>query len=1037
MSPYSVFISITILCYAGLIYVFLSRGWRANPAHQTFSVYLVTMLLWQVAYLMVSVSQTPDRALFWYRVVVAVVSGQFIVYFAFTRNLLHISGVGRMVQVGLGVWALTVVLGVLVDPSAIYTGIHRDAATGLFVPTFGPLMPVFAGPNYLFLGYAVFNLVRAYRDTRSSLQRSRIQYLLLGIVVVIVGLAANFHPDLQGYPIDVLANLINAFIIAYAILRYQLLDISLVIRKGLLYSVPTAIIGAGYFLLLTLAMPLFTRMTDQLAAALFMAGVAAVAAQPLKDAVQSWIDRLFFREKYDATLMLQRLSQTVASVLNLDEVTAMILDAVLTTMHIAKAAFLLRHEQSGEYQLVAQRGFGQVPKLGLRRDHPLVGWLSSHQNALTKYDMGVRPQFKGLWGQEKENLEALGVELLIPLSAKGKLVGILAMGGKLSEQPYTQDDQRTLITLANQTAVTVENARLYDETQRHLQEAELLNRVRASIISTLELDKTLQLVMDSAVEAIPPAQKGSLHLLDLERNRLVMRASLGYGPELVENASFGIGEGWAGWAFAQQEPVIIDNVHTDLRTKPIDLPEFLLQKSSICVPLVAKDRSIGTITLDNLTSYAAFDRDDLELLSAFAAQAAIAIENARLYESARRELAERKRAEKEREALEGQLRQAQKMEAVGLLAGGVAHEFNNMLTVIQGNAELATRQLDPSQPVLKELSIIRRTAQRAAKLTGQLLAFSRHQVLQRGKVDLSMLVRGLVEMLEQLIGEHIELELKLVPGLAPVLADGNAVEQALMNLALNARDAMPEGGRLRFETAQVRVDEAYCRMHSEARAGDHVRVSVLDTGVGMDKATQRHLFEPFFTTKEVGKGTGLGLAMVYGVVKQHDGWIVAESELGVGTRFDVYLPVLKGLAPERTVETEAGFVPTGHETILLAEDEADVRDYSRRALEQLGYDVLVAEDGEEAIEVFRANRDRIQLVVLDVVMPRCSGPKAHRAICELGRTVPALFITGYGAEMAGLSVGAEGGSGRLQKPFTIEQLGQRVRELLDAGRHAL
>jgi len=256
-----------------------------------------------------------------------------------------------------------------------------------------------------------------------------------------------------------------------------------------------------------------------------------------------------------------------------------------------------------------------------------------------------------------------------------------------------------------------------------------------------------------------------------------------------------------------------------------------------------------------------------------------------------RDITDRRQAEEEKARLEEQLRQAQKMEAVGLLAGGVAHEFNNMLTVILGNAELGLMQEEAAQPLRKELRTIQRAAKRAAELTKQLLAFSRRQMLQVGPVDLNELLRGFVGMVERLIGEHIAVEMRLADGLELVQADGNALEQALMNLALNARDAMPDGGQLQFETASADVDEAYCEAHADAKPGEYVRLSVSDTGAGMNKETLEHLFEPFFTTKEVGEGTGLGLSMVYGVVKQHGGWIEVESKVGAGTRFKMYLPV--------------------------------------------------------------------------------------------------------------------------------------------------
>jgi len=259
--------------------------------------------------------------------------------------------------------------------------------------------------------------------------------------------------------------------------------------------------------------------------------------------------------------------------------------------------------------------------------------------------------------------------------------------------------------------------------------------------------------------------------------------------------------------------------------------------------------------------------------------------------SAFTDITERKRAEEERRQLEAQLRQAQKMEAVGLLTGGVAHEFNNLLTVMQGNAELGLAQVEPGHALHKELSVIQRTAKRAAKLTRQLLAFSRRQVLEPQILDLNRLVTDFSEMLGLIIGEDIEVQVKVAPELRTVFADANAVEQVLMNLALNARDAMPEGGTLTLKTAQVTLDGEYRRSHPDVKAGDYVRVTVVDTGVGMDEATQERLFEPFFTTKEPGKGTGLGLAMVYGIVKQHDGLIDVHSQLGEGTRFEVYFPV--------------------------------------------------------------------------------------------------------------------------------------------------
>ena len=357
----------------------------------------------------------------------------------------------------------------------------------------------------------------------------------------------------------------------------------------------------------------------------------------------------------------------------------------------------------------------------------------------------------------------------------------------------------------------------------------------------------------------------------------------------------------------------------------------------------------------------------------------------------------------------------------------MAHEFNNLLTVILGNTEIGMSELEPGHAVRAELAAIQRSARRAADLTQQLLAFSRRQVLQLRALDANELIRSFARMLQRMIGEHIELQLSLAPELDEVLGDGPAVEQVLMNLALNARDAMPEAG----------TDGGYCKTHAEAKAGEYVRIGVLDSGKGMDQETREHIFEPFFTTKEVGEGTGLGLAVAYGIVRQHGGWIEVESEVGKGTRFDVYLPVhvvdVEGVSEESGTDDKVEAVPRGTETILLAEDEDDVRDFAERVLEYLGYTVLVAGDGEEALKVFRVHEQEVGLVILGLMMPKMGGRKAHEAMSVLRAGVPVLYITGYSAEMMGFSSDPEAGVVLLEKPFTVTELGGRVRELLDCG----
>jgi HD-GYP domain-containing protein (c-di-GMP phosphodiesterase class II) len=459
---------VALVCYAVLVYITTRRSLKIR-VNRLFTLYLITMVSWQIAALMVSLSDRASMALLWYKLLLTGVSGQFLIYFLFTQAFLQIRGQKGVICVGLLAWIATLILTVSSTPQFI-PNVYRDESTGLFVPSFGVLMDIVAPISYSVLGYGVFNLFQGYRRARSDLERKRLRYILLGISAFIAGTFANFVPALRAYPIDIVANIVNALFIAYAILRYQLLDITLVIRKGLFYSIPTAIIGATYFLLISLCLRLFHAFGDPqiFLLSLLVAIITAVAAQPLRDRAQLWVDRLFFREKYDSSLMFQRLSGAVASVLDLDRLTGMILDEVTTTMHIESAAFFLKQDESGELRLMAQRGLDQNANLRLRKDHPFVDWLSSHGYVLTRHGVDVMPQLKALWVEEREDLKRVGAELFVSLKAKGELVGIFAVGPKLSGETYSQDDQLILTTLANQTAVAIENARLYQEARREL-----------------------------------------------------------------------------------------------------------------------------------------------------------------------------------------------------------------------------------------------------------------------------------------------------------------------------------------------------------------------------------------------------------------------------------------------------------------------------------------------------------------------------------------------------------------------------------------
>ncbi len=388
----------------------------------------------------------------------------------------------------------------------------------------------------------------------------------------------------------------------------------------------------------------------------------------------------------------------------------------------------------------------------------------------------------------------------------------------------------------------------------------------------------------------------------------------------------------------------------------------------------------------------------------------------------------------ERRALEQQLRQAQKMEAVGRLAGGIAHDFNNLLMVISGYSEFLLERVGSDPEVRAHAQEIANAAGRATSLTRQLLAFSRKQMLAPKIVDLNSVVTENVKMLTRLIGEDIDLV--MVPGtdIGAVKADPGQIEQVIMNLAVNARDAMPHGGKLTIETDNVTLDANYARFHAPVKPGDYVMLAISDTGVGMDADTQAHIFEPFYTTKGL-KGTGLGLSTVYGIVKQSEGYIWLYSEAGKGTSFKIYLPRFsatgEALATQPALAAEADQPSPGHETILLVEDEENLRRLARQYLENQGYNVIDAPDGSTAIQISQAHKGPIHLLLTDVIMPGMNGRELANKVSPTRPEMRVLYMSGYTENHIGHNGTLDEGITLLQKPFTLPALKAKVREMLD------
>jgi len=396
-----------------------------------------------------------------------------------------------------------------------------------------------------------------------------------------------------------------------------------------------------------------------------------------------------------------------------------------------------------------------------------------------------------------------------------------------------------------------------------------------------------------------------------------------------------------------------------------------------------------------------------------------------------RDITERKEAEKEKERMQVQLRQAQKMEAVGTLAGGIAHDFNNLLQAVQGYAQLLLLRKDGDDDGQRELQQIVRAATRGAELTQQLLTFSRKIESELQPIDFNREVENVRLLLERTIPKMIEVKFSLAEDLKMVNADPGQIEQILMNLAVNAKDAMPDGGKLIVETANVILDQDYCKIHRVANPGSYVQLTVTDTGHGIDKMTIEHIFEPFYTTKETGKGTGLGLATVYGIVKSHNGHIVCYSEPDEGTTFKIYLPTIDSTQEARKTEEHLTAPEGGSETILLVDDEEPIRGLGTQILEEFGYTVLTAADGESALQLYSKKQKKIDLVILDLIMPGMGGKLCLLELLKINLEAKVAIASGYSPDGPTREILKNGAKGFISKPYDLRQMLKVIREVLD------
>jgi len=718
---------------------------------------------------------------------------------------------------------------------------------------------------------------------------------------------------------------------------------------------------------------------------------------------------------------LARLAQVVTGSLDLPEVLERVARAATDLLPDSAARIWV---VEGDHMVLrSETGTNSPPRSGrkieLALGEGLIGHVAVTRERLVIEDVLTDPRTVNVaWMREEGYVSAL----YIPLMVRDRLVGVSSLLARHRHR-FDPEELDSLTSFANQAAIAIENAMLLQAARTHEGRLETLLQASCELSRIQPLESLLGGIAKACGDLLG---SDSVGIRVLEGDDLVIAGSHGDAKEAMPSPRIKVGESLSGIVAATGELLVVRDPANDPRVMPAHRGAYQHRgwTSWLGVPIKLGEQLMGVVSLRSRRE-GGWSPDDLTIATAFASQAAVALENSRLY-------LEIRRAYDELTQTQDQLTQAQKMEAVGRLAGGIAHDFNNLLTVILGRTELLLQPLKPEDPLHRSIDLIRKTAGRAAELTRQLLAFSRKQVLQPKALDLNSVVSNMEQMLGRVIGEDISLVTVLDPTLGHVKADLGQIEQVVMNLAVNARDAMPQGGRLTIETANVELDAAYARLHVGASPGANVMLAVSDTGVGMPRDVQAHIFEPFFTTKEPGKGTGLGLATVYGVVKQTGGYVWVYSEPGQGAAFKIYLPRVVDAVETAARETVVTESPRGTETILLVEDEEGVRELTRDILRASGYTVVDAEHGGEALLACERHAGPIHLLMTDVIMPQMSGRELAERLTRLRPDMKVLYVSGYTDDAVVRHGVLESGTAFLQKPFIPDTVTRKVREVLDA-----
>ena len=618
-----------------LIVVFTSRP--QNDLHKRFRFYLLAMVIWSVAAFITLID--IGNSVFWFRLMTSSALASMIALFYFTQ-----AAVEKKIRIAPFVFYYGIA-AILINQFTDLVMPFAEIINGELVYEFSPYIGFVAGPAYLVMLFSIFQLLWNTRTTKDETQYSRYSLFAVAIIIILIGGSLNFT-ELGKYPIDIIANIFAALIITYAILRHQLLDIKVVIRKSLLYAVPTIFVGAIYFLFISLVLQIFSSNAkeDLFFLSLIVSIFAALLVQPFRDYMQKSIDRFFFRERYNTVQMLQRVSRAASSVINLDELTSMILQEITDAIHIQKAAIFLKYNGKKNLIVASQIGTRISPRTVIVGENPLISWLNLNDFIVTLQELETDTRFRSLWGEERNVINELGAEIFIPLNAKGELVGLLALGPKLSEQAYSNEDKQTLLSLAHQTAVAVQNAQLYSTAQQELKQRRdtekrlqlqlkrlsALQNINIAITTNIDLQIPLYLLLEQVTDELG-VDAADVLLYDEENQQLFFVAGRGFQTEALKYTKLDLGQGLAGKAAETLKVIHIKDIRsetTSLNRAPMLPNEDFV--SYFGVPLISKGKIQGVLELFHRSAMEP-DKDWLNFLDTLTSETAIAVDNAQLF----------------------------------------------------------------------------------------------------------------------------------------------------------------------------------------------------------------------------------------------------------------------------------------------------------------------------------------------------------------------------------------------------------------------